>query len=78
VVPGPKRKVVDQAQTRSRTALQKLDADKAFSGISVKSVDKGVVLLAGKATTVAALRAVQAAHETAGVRQVSSEIELEH
>jgi len=78
VVPGPERKVVDQADDQIKDVLQKtLDADKAFSGISVKSVDKGVVLLAGKATTAAALRAVQAAHATAGVRQVSSEIELE-
>jgi hyperosmotically inducible protein len=78
VVPGPERKVVDQADDKIKDALQKkLDADKAFSGISVKSVDKGVVLLAGKATTAAALRAVQVVHATAGVRQVSSEIELE-
>jgi len=78
VVPESQMKVVDKADDQIKDALQKtLEADKALTGISVKAVDKGVVLLAGKATTAAALRAVQAAHKTAGVRQVSSEIALE-
>jgi hyperosmotically inducible periplasmic protein len=78
VVPESQQKVVDKADAEIKDAVQKtLDADTMLKGISVKSVDKGVVLLAGKATTKEALRAVQAAHKTAGVRQVSSEIALE-
>jgi hyperosmotically inducible periplasmic protein len=78
VVPESSEKVVDKADAEIKDAVQKaFDADSTLKGISVKSVDKGVVLLAGKATTKEALRAVQAAYKTAGVRQVSSEIALE-
>src|SRR5436309_2857317 len=60
VVPKSEKKVVDKTDDQVKDAVRKrLDADKTLSGISVKSVDKGVVLLAGKATTAAALRAVQ-------------------
>src|SRR5206468_12307373 len=72
VVAESEKKVVEKADDQIKDALKKkLDADKGLSGISVKSVDKGVVILEGKATTAAALRAVQAAHATPGVRAVS-------
>jgi len=78
VVPEAQEKVVDKADAEIKDAVQKtIDADNTLEGISVKAVDKGVVLLAGKATTKEALRAVEAAHKTAGVRQVSSEIAVE-
>jgi hyperosmotically inducible periplasmic protein len=78
VVPESQEKVVEKADDEIQAAVKKaLDADQTLKGISVKSVDKGVVLLAGKATTKEALRAVQAAYKTAGVRSVSSEIALE-
>jgi osmotically-inducible protein OsmY len=78
VVPESQMKVVDKADDQIKEALQKtLTADKTLDGISVKSVDKGVVLLAGKATTAAAVKAARAAHATAGVRAVSSEIALD-
>jgi osmotically-inducible protein OsmY len=71
-------KVVDKADDQIKDALQKtLTADKTLDGISVKSVDKGVVLLAGKATTAAAVKAARAAHASPGVRAVSSEIALD-
>jgi len=78
VVPESRMKVVEKADDQIKDGVQKaLGADKSLSGISVKAVDKGVVLLAGKATTAAAVRAVQAARGVAGVRQVSSEIALD-
>jgi osmotically-inducible protein OsmY len=78
VVPESRMKVVEKADAEIKDAVQKtLTADKTLDGISVKAVDKGVVLLAGKATTANAVKAVRAAHATAGVRQVSSEIALE-
>ena len=78
VVPESQEKVVEKADAEIKDAVHKaIDADQSLKGISVKAVDKGVVLLAGKATTKQALRAVEAAHKTGGVRQVSSEIALE-
>lgn len=78
VVPESQQKVVEKADDEIQAAVKKsLDADQTLKGISVKTVDKGVVLLAGKATTKEALRAVQAAYKTAGVRNVSSEIAVE-
>jgi hyperosmotically inducible protein len=78
VVPESQQKAVEKADDEIQANVKKaIDADQTLKGISVKSVDKGVVLLAGKATTKEALRAVQAAHKTAGVRSVSSEIALD-
>jgi hyperosmotically inducible protein len=78
VVPESRQKAVEKADDVIQSAVKKtLDADQTLKGISGKSVDKGVVLLTGKATAKEALRAVQAAHKIAGVRQVSSEIALD-
>jgi hyperosmotically inducible protein len=77
VVPASRKDVVDKADDQIKDALKKrLDADKGLSGINLSSVDKGVVLLSGKATAAAALRALQTARATPGVRGVSSEIAL--
>jgi osmotically-inducible protein OsmY len=57
---------------------QRLDADPALrdSGIRVKSVDGGLVLLDGQAETLTAhLHALVLAREVRGVRRVASEIE---
>jgi hyperosmotically inducible periplasmic protein len=78
VVPESRMKVVEKADDQIQGAVRKaLGADKALSGISVKTVDKGVVLLSGKATTAEAVRAIRAARGVAGVRYVSSEIALD-
>ena len=78
VVPESRMKVVEKADAEIKDAVSKaIAADKTLDGISVKSVDKGVVLLAGKATPANALKALRAARGTAGVRQVSSEIALD-
>jgi len=78
VVPESRMKVVEKADDQIQDAIQKaVAADKTLSGITVKSVDKGVVLLSGKATTAEAVRAIRAARAVAGVRHVSSEIALD-
>jgi osmotically-inducible protein OsmY len=78
VVPESEKKVVDKADAEIKDGVQKaLDADSTLKGISVKSVDKGVVLLSGKGTAAAAVKAAGAAHGVPGVRQVSSEIVIE-
>jgi osmotically-inducible protein OsmY len=48
------------------------------SGISVASVNKGVVLLAGKAKSLEShLEAVQLAFTVKGVRRVASEVQVD-
>jgi osmotically-inducible protein OsmY len=65
----------DQIQEQVRAAL-KADPALADSSISVKSVNAGVVLLAGKAGTLTdAYRAMDDAAGVAGVSRVASEIE---
>ncbi len=52
------------------------DPDLADSKIAVKSVNRGLVLVSGKAQTLSAhLRALEIARATPGVKQVASEIE---
>ena len=78
VVPESRMKAVEKADDEIKDAAQKaLSADKSLSNVSVKAVDKGVVLLSGKATTAQAVKAVRAIHGVPGVRQVSSEIALD-
>lgn len=78
VVPESRMKMVEKADDQIKDGLQKtMSADKSLDGITVKSVDKGVVLLAGKGTTAAAVKAAGVARATAGVRAVSSEIALD-
>ena len=71
VVPESRMKVVEKADAEIKDSVQKtLTTDKTLDGISVKSVDNGVVLLAGKATTTNAVKAVRAAREAPGVKRV--------
>jgi hyperosmotically inducible protein len=78
VVPKPERKVVDQQDDAVKESVQKaFDADPALkgSGITVASVNKGVVLLSGDAKSLEAnLRAVEVARAIPGVRRVASEV----
>jgi hyperosmotically inducible protein len=81
IVPGSKREVVERSDADVKDAVQaafKADAKVKDSGISVASVNKGVVLLAGKAKSLEShLEAVQVASAVKGVRRVSTEVQLD-
>ena len=54
-----------------------LKGDKGLNGISISSVNNGVVLLSGKASTLEEkLRAIEIAYMVDGVTRVASEIEV--
>jgi hyperosmotically inducible periplasmic protein len=77
VVPESEKKVVeatdDSVEDGVKAALQ---ADKALDSIKVASVNKGVVLLKGKAPDYnAKLKAIELTLATPGVKRVASEIE---
>jgi osmotically-inducible protein OsmY len=56
----------------------KANAHVKDSGISVASVNKGVVLLAGKSKSLEShLEAVQVARAVKGVRRVATEVQIE-
>jgi osmotically-inducible protein OsmY len=79
VVPSSKKSAVkdrdDDIKKRIKTAFDK-DQSLKSSKISVQSVNNGVVLLQGKATSMSDhLRAVQIARGTSGVRRVATEVE---
>jgi osmotically-inducible protein OsmY len=80
VVPSAQRKVVQRADDAILKAVE--DAFKANrrvsdSGIAVASVNKGVVLLSGKAKSVEGhLEAVEVANAVSGVRRVATEVEV--
>jgi osmotically-inducible protein OsmY len=64
----------DEIQHAVKTAFE-TDAELRRSGITVESVDAGIVRIAGKATSVSDhLRAVKTARGVAGVRGVASEV----
>jgi osmotically-inducible protein OsmY len=79
VVPDSDAKRVERADKEIKDNVEKMlkdDVALSDSKIGVKSVDKGVVLLNGKAATVSDhLRAVAVADEVAGVRRVATEVE---
>jgi osmotically-inducible protein OsmY len=79
VVAPPHVKAVQVADDALKTRIEKtLQADPALrdSRISVKSVNKGVVLLTGTAKTLSAhLRAVEVVAGTPGVQRVASEVQ---
>lgn len=79
VVPKNAKKAVSESDDKiSDHVKERLKAEPALesSSIGVKSVNKGVVLLHGKAETVSAqLLALEIAAETPGVKRVASEIE---
>jgi hyperosmotically inducible periplasmic protein len=78
VVPASQEKAVDATDDVVKSNLERAwKADKALSesGVSVASVNKGVVLLSGSAKSVEAhLHAIEAARKVAGVKRVSSEV----
>jgi hyperosmotically inducible protein len=77
VVPEERKDTVNASDDTIKTSVENaLKADKTLDDVKVASVNQGVVLLSGKTTTLAtALRAVEKASSTPGVRRVSSEIE---
>ena len=79
VVPESRRKSVNLADDRLKedvAAALKAEPALANSSIQVKSVNKGVVLLAGKAATLSYhLLALEVASYLPGVRQVASEVQ---
>jgi hyperosmotically inducible periplasmic protein len=81
VVPKPERSAVDKSDDAIKDSVKKaFDADPMVkdSGISVESVNKGVVLLAGSAKNLDAhLRAVEVARNVPGVHRVSSEVTVQ-
>ena len=81
IVPNSKREVVDRADAEVKDAVAsafKANARLKDSGISVASVNKGVVLLAGKANSLEShLEAVHVAYAVKGVRRVSSEVKVD-
>ena len=79
VVPASRREVVDATDAEIEDDVQSaLEADDSLKGISVGSVDAGVVVLEGEAESLrAALRAVEAANRVRGVRRVASEIAVD-
>ena len=80
VVPSAQREVVERSDDVIKKGID--DAFKAnrrvsTSGITVASVNKGVVLLSGKTQSLEAhLEAVEVAHAVKGVRRVATEVEL--
>ncbi len=81
IVPSSKREVVDRSDADVKDAVQsafKANAKVKDSGVSVASVNKGVVLLSGKAKSLEShLEAVQVASAVKGVRRVSTEVQVD-
>lgn len=81
IVPSAKREFVDRADTEVKDAVQaafKANARVKDSGISVASVNKGVVLLAGRTKSLEAhLEAVELANRVKGVRRVATEVQVD-
>jgi osmotically-inducible protein OsmY len=77
VVPEPQRDAVDATDDNVKDAVQRtLSSHAQLKDVKVASVNKGVVLLAGKTPTLAdTLRAVEVALAVPGVRRVASEIQ---
>jgi hyperosmotically inducible periplasmic protein len=79
VVPEAARKATKLEDSAIKSEVErslKTDPGLADSSIRVKSVDKGLVLLSGKATTLTAhRRAITRARRVEGVQRVASEIE---
>jgi len=77
VVPSSREKAVAKDDKAIKDAAEKaLSSTEGVKGISVKSVNAGVVLLSGKADDLGdQVRAVRAVYGVSGVRRVSSEIQ---
>jgi hyperosmotically inducible periplasmic protein len=81
IVPNSKREIVDRSDADVKDAVQaafKANARVKDSGISVASVNKGVVLLAGRGKSLEShLEAVQVAYAVKGVRRVATEVQVD-
>jgi hyperosmotically inducible protein len=81
IVPKPQRSAVDKGDDVVKDNVKKaFDADPMLkdSGISVASVNKGVVLLSGKTKSLEAhAESVDVAYAVKGVQRVSSEVVVE-
>src|SRR5262245_14160891 len=79
VVPEAKKDVTNASDDAIKdSGSSALQSDPGLSGVKVASVNKGVVLLSGKAPDVMAkLKAIELAAAAPGVRRVSSEIQAE-
>ncbi len=81
IVPNSKREVADRADADVKDAVQaafKANARVKDSGISVASVNKGVVLLGGRSKSLEShLEAVQVAYAVKGVRRVASDVQVD-
>jgi osmotically-inducible protein OsmY len=79
VVPETRQKTVKASDTQLKKQVEKTlkdDKSLAKSSISVQSVNAGVVVLTGKASSMEThLRAIEDARGVPGVRQVSSEVQ---
>jgi len=80
VVPSAQRALVEQSDDLVKTGVEaafKANRRVSASGISVASVNKGVVLLSGKTNSLQAyLESVEVASAVRGVRRVSTEVEV--
>lgn len=76
VVPSADKKVVEQSDDNIKSAADKvLKADKEHGDITIASVNKGVVLLSGKADSINEhLHAVRLVQKVNGVKRVASEV----
>lgn len=79
VVPNDIKELVDDRDSDVKDRVEaSLKADGTMKDVKVASVNKGVVLLSGKAGNLAEeLRAIENAYAVNGVHRVSSEIEIE-
>ena len=81
VVPTSKREVIERADGEIKDNVEaafKANHRVTDSGIKVASVNKGVVLLSGKTTSLEAhVESVQVASAVRGVRRVSTEVEVD-
>ena len=80
IVPDVAKKAVERTDDQIRASVMaafKANTRVHDSGVTVQSVNKGVVLLAGKTDSLQAhLEAVQVAHAVPGVRQVATEVQV--
>ena len=80
VVPDSAKKAVERSDDQVKDAVVaafKANARVNDSGIKVQSVNKGVVLLAGKSESLQAhLDAVKVAHAVPGVKRVATEVQV--
>jgi hyperosmotically inducible periplasmic protein len=76
VVPESAEKRVEQADDAIEDKVEAaLKSDPSLEGVKVASVNKGVVLLSGKADVHGELRAIETAWDVKGVKEVHSEIQ---